>query len=48
LEVVTETTMNFDGSEQTFAIYHNPAPIKYRLPATVDGAAIEPIPKPVQ
>jgi len=48
LQLVTETTMNFDGSEQTFAIYHNPAPIKYRLPATVDGAPVEPIPKPIQ
>ena len=45
LQLVTKTEMFFDGSNQTFAIYHNPSPIKYRLPATVDGAAVDAIPK---
>jgi len=48
LQLVSHTKMVFDGSEQSFAIWHNPTPIKYRLPTTVDGTAIDPIPKPIQ
>lgn len=48
LKLVTKTDMVFDGSKQTFAIYHNPRPIKYRLPVTVDGSTVDPIPPRIQ
>jgi hypothetical protein len=48
LQLVTETSMVFDGSEQSFSIWHNPTPSEYRLPSTVDGAAITPIPELIQ
>ena len=48
LQLITETRMVFDGSEQTFSIWHNATPSEYRLPSTVDGAAITPIPEPIQ
>ena len=48
LKLVTKTDMVFDGSKQTFAIYYNPRPIQYRLPAAVDGPARDIIPELIE
>ena len=47
LRVVTETDVHFDGSEQKLSVYYNPQPLRYRLPTTVDGPPLDPVPGPL-
>ena len=48
LDVVTETTMQFDGTQQTFATHFNPSPIQYRLPDYIDGQPVDEIPEKIE
>lgn len=48
LDVVTETTMQFDGTTQSFATHFNPNPIQYRLPDYVDGSPVDEIPPKIE
>ena len=48
LEVVTETTMPFDGTQQTFATHFNRNPIQYRLPDYIDGLPVDEIPEKIE